>query len=663
LEVKRETLDTILNLIELNLNALDSPEVPPFVCSINLLTVCSMVRILGLHLNALGRSPQLLAEVQAADSSSDLVQRIRSVLMRLASPIALPSAEPDVVAAAASVSKEALLVASSAFELLYSSPHERLRVLVSALEERIKDGGRASSLNVELVSEYFSSLSGSHFLARHFVELSSLLPAGRLDELRHLGEHLAAVCVLDAGDTFSTAQQTGQPVALPSVSVSLPSIELDDDVEEKKVVNVATNVRKKGTRVDRADVGARVQRGADWKWGQQDGGAGSIGLLDRVDKPGWAHVSWANGSGNAYRIGTEGKYDLVYAEDFTPPKPMRDEPVLVPEVGARVMRGPDWEWKDQDGGVGRLGTIIGADGDGWARVQWDTSHINRYRVGEESKYDLVYGETQDEEDASVPEFAAIGLRVPFPIERLPRTAGAPRVVRYKMGLRRDRMAVVLSDRPLRSVPGTKIVYFEVKVDLAGDRPAINVGVARGDYPLDDVDGANIRPGFAGLSQDGACFVDRLQREVFGRRWKTDDIVGCGVDLSDDTMFFTHNGVRLSKTKKLPKTHPWHAAVSFKNPGEAASINFGPDFTYHIPGYVKPQRSKGPLDSLSPVRVGTVSVRVLTMLLRQVVYRVVQHAKELPDADAAFYDALIPSELRQERAPASVQQVQSRAALS
>ena len=27
-------------------------------------------------------------------------------------------------------------------------------------------------------------------------------------------------------------------------------------------------------------------------------------------------------------------------------------------VGSRVVRGPDWQWADQDGGVGHVGTVV-----------------------------------------------------------------------------------------------------------------------------------------------------------------------------------------------------------------------------------------------------------------------------------------------------------------
>ena len=27
-------------------------------------------------------------------------------------------------------------------------------------------------------------------------------------------------------------------------------------------------------------------------------------------------------------------------------------------VGSRVVRGPDWQWADQDGGAGHVGTVV-----------------------------------------------------------------------------------------------------------------------------------------------------------------------------------------------------------------------------------------------------------------------------------------------------------------
>lgn len=65
-------------------------------------------------------------------------------------------------------------------------------------------------------------------------------------------------------------------------------------------------------------VGARVIRGPDWEWGQQDGGDGRTGRVMEIR--GWdnescrsvANVSWSSGSTNVYRLGHKGNVDLKY---------------------------------------------------------------------------------------------------------------------------------------------------------------------------------------------------------------------------------------------------------------------------------------------------------------------------------------------------------------
>ncbi|XP_058984296.1 E3 ubiquitin-protein ligase MIB2-like isoform X2 [Musca domestica] len=65
-------------------------------------------------------------------------------------------------------------------------------------------------------------------------------------------------------------------------------------------------------------VGAKVARGPDWEWGQQDGGEGETGRVMEIR--GWdnescrsvANVSWTTGSTNVYRLGHKGNVDLKY---------------------------------------------------------------------------------------------------------------------------------------------------------------------------------------------------------------------------------------------------------------------------------------------------------------------------------------------------------------
>ena len=66
---------------------------------------------------------------------------------------------------------------------------------------------------------------------------------------------------------------------------------------------------------------------------------------------------------------------------------------MQPDVGMRVVRGPDWIWNDQDGEEGMLGTIIhreGASGtQGSVKVFWDHGGQGLYRCGEMNAYDLL----------------------------------------------------------------------------------------------------------------------------------------------------------------------------------------------------------------------------------------------------------------------------------
>ena len=65
------------------------------------------------------------------------------------------------------------------------------------------------------------------------------------------------------------------------------------------------------------EVGLRVVRGADWKWGDQDGGKGSVGTVVVVGRVGSSSspdktviVQWDGGTRTNYRCGYDNSYDL-----------------------------------------------------------------------------------------------------------------------------------------------------------------------------------------------------------------------------------------------------------------------------------------------------------------------------------------------------------------
>ena len=89
--------------------------------------------------------------------------------------------------------------------------------------------------------------------------------------------------------------------------------------------------------------------------------------------------------------------------------------------GARVLRGIDWKWRDQDGCPPGEGTVTGDLHNGWVDVTWDSGSSNSYRMGAEGKFDLALAASHDPEKlvknlASVPRGApstpgAVGGRV------------------------------------------------------------------------------------------------------------------------------------------------------------------------------------------------------------------------------------------------------------
>lgn len=61
-------------------------------------------------------------------------------------------------------------------------------------------------------------------------------------------------------------------------------------------------------------------------------------------------------------------------------------------IGCRIIRGPGWEWDDQDGGDCHLGTVEGkmtkGNIEGVVQILWDNGRRNQYRSGREGQFDL-----------------------------------------------------------------------------------------------------------------------------------------------------------------------------------------------------------------------------------------------------------------------------------
>lgn len=76
----------------------------------------------------------------------------------------------------------------------------------------------------------------------------------------------------------------------------------------------------------------------------------------------------------------------------------------IPElkVGCKVIRGPNWKWRDQDGGEGSIGAVegvspwSGVDGEGMS-VRWPNDSLYTYRWGADGNFDLIHVEVDEDE--------------------------------------------------------------------------------------------------------------------------------------------------------------------------------------------------------------------------------------------------------------------------
>uniref|UniRef100_A0A8C1Y4Z4 E3 ubiquitin-protein ligase MIB2 n=1 Tax=Cyprinus carpio TaxID=7962 RepID=A0A8C1Y4Z4_CYPCA len=214
------------------------------------------------------------------------------------------------------------------------------------------------------------------------------------------------------------------------------------------------------------EVGMRVVRGLDWKWGNQDEGEGHVGTVVEIGRQGSTTtpdktvvVQWDSGTRTNYRTGYQNAYDLLLYDNaqigvrhsniicdsckkhgimgmrwkckvcfdydlctqcymnnkhelthaFERYETAHSHPVsLTPRhnlsriilkgifQGVKVVRGPDWDWGNQDGGEGKVGKVV--DIRGWdqesgrsvASVTWSSGTTNVYRMGHKGKVDLKY---------------------------------------------------------------------------------------------------------------------------------------------------------------------------------------------------------------------------------------------------------------------------------
>eukprot|EP00397_Hematodinium_sp_SG-2012_P021713 GEMP01022451.1.p1 GENE.GEMP01022451.1~~GEMP01022451.1.p1 ORF type:complete len:219 (+),score=33.07 GEMP01022451.1:252-908(+) len=68
-------------------------------------------------------------------------------------------------------------------------------------------------------------------------------------------------------------------------------------------------------------------------------------------------------------------------------------------IGRKIIRGPHWNSRDEDGGAGNMGTLVGQVRNSWL-VKWDCGRVRAYpipRSMEDGPYELAYPSPSDAE--------------------------------------------------------------------------------------------------------------------------------------------------------------------------------------------------------------------------------------------------------------------------
>ena len=74
-------------------------------------------------------------------------------------------------------------------------------------------------------------------------------------------------------------------------------------LEEKTIMAPKSSAILTRSSMPPLKTGDEVVRGPDWKWGNQDGGDGTVGEVCEVlsgDDDGWIGVKWTGGNSNKY---------------------------------------------------------------------------------------------------------------------------------------------------------------------------------------------------------------------------------------------------------------------------------------------------------------------------------------------------------------------------
>ncbi|KAI7891797.1 concanavalin A-like lectin/glucanase domain-containing protein [Mucor mucedo] len=156
------------------------------------------------------------------------------------------------------------------------------------------------------------------------------------------------------------------------------------------------------------------------------------------------------------------------------------------------------------------------------------------------------------------------------------------------GQKESDAALVRANFPMR--PQCGIFYFEMKVISKGNDGYIGIGFCCASNKLERLPGWDLESwGYHG--DDGHSFGGSGTGKNYGPCFTTGDVIGCGVNFSNSSAFYTKNGRHLGIAfKDMVIDKPVYPAIGLRTPGEQVTANFGHEpFVFDIEQYIKDQK--------------------------------------------------------------------------
>ncbi|THH00347.1 hypothetical protein EW026_g2171 [Hermanssonia centrifuga] len=140
-------------------------------------------------------------------------------------------------------------------------------------------------------------------------------------------------------------------------------------------------------------------------------------------------------------------------------------------------------------------------------------------------------------------------------------------------------------------PACGIYYYEVEILQKGSKGYINIGFSSSDIRLSRQPGWE-KGSWGYNSDDGWIYPGRKEGNPYGPTFDSGDIIGCGVDFSQNRAFYTKNGAFLGMVfENVGKGVDIYPSIGLRHTSESIRVNFGhAPFKYAIEDHVHAQRN-------------------------------------------------------------------------